>query len=169
MPTISSTFSRDGNRVPITTNGLITKKTITFAGATTNAWGNDGGTLDGGALFTVTGLVYCQLLGVCTTNCTGAGSTDEIGIAGATAIFMPTTTMTSLVTTTPIWLGNATPAKYFIAGGSTAAAGNLPYYLLKGTNIILTTKTANTTAGVVDIYAIWTPVSSDGNLSDSGL
>ena len=49
MP-ITSTFRRDANRVPIWTDGIITSKTITFAGGTANAWGNDGGTLDGGVL-----------------------------------------------------------------------------------------------------------------------
>ena len=51
---ITSTFRREGNFVPITTDGLITTKTITFIGGTTNEWGDDGGTLDGGVMFTVT-------------------------------------------------------------------------------------------------------------------
>lgn len=50
MATISSAFYRDGNRVPITNQGLITKRTITFAGGTTGAWGDDGGALDGAAI-----------------------------------------------------------------------------------------------------------------------
>ena len=40
MQTSSGAY-RDANRVPILTDGLITKKSITFAGATTNAWGDD--------------------------------------------------------------------------------------------------------------------------------
>jgi len=149
--------------VPITTDGIITKRTVTFAGATTDAWGNDGGALDGGVLFTVTGLIKCVLLAVCKTSCTGAGSTDEVGITGATAIFIPTTTMTDL-DAGMIWLNNATPATYFIVGEEQAAADNLPLYVLNGNDIILTTKTANTEAGVVDFYLIWTPLSDDASV-----
>jgi hypothetical protein len=163
MSAITSAFRRDANSVPVWTDGIITKKSITFAGATANAWGNDGGTLDGGTLFTVTGLVYVQLIAVCTTDCTGAGSTNEVGITGATAIFMPTTTMTN-VDTGEIWLNNATPATYFITGEQQAAADNLPEYVLNGTNIIMTTKTANTEAGVVDFYCIWRPLSDTANV-----
>src|SRR3970282_2560216 len=89
MTSITSTFSRDGNRIPITNLGLITKKTITFAGDTANAWGDDGGTLDGAAIFTVTGAVKTVVFGVCTTNLAGSG-THEVGIAGATTIYLPT-------------------------------------------------------------------------------
>jgi hypothetical protein len=163
MTTIASSFYRDANRTPITTDGLITKKSVTFDGATTDAWGNDGGALDGGTLFTVTGLVYVKLLGVCTTDCTGAGSTDEVGITGATAIFMPITTMTNL-DEGEIWINDTTPATYFIVGEEQAAADNLPEYLLNGTDIIMTTKTANTEAGVIDFYCIWRPISSDANV-----
>jgi hypothetical protein len=163
MATISETFYRDGNRVAITNEGIITKRTVTFAGATANAWGNDGGTKDGGVLFTVTGLVKVKLLAVCNTDCTGATSTDEVGITGATAIFMPTTTMTDL-DESEIWLNNATPATYFISGEQQAATDNLPEYVLNGNDIIMTTKTANTTGGVVDFYCIWSPLSTNASV-----
>jgi len=163
MPIIETAFSRDVNSVPFMTEGFITKRSVTFAGATTDAWGNDGGALDGGVLFTVTGLIKCKLIAVCKTSCTGAGSTDEVGITGATAIFMPTTTMTSL-DAGHIWLNNATPASYFIVGEQEAAADNLPIYVLNGNDIILTTKTADTEAGVVDFYLIWSPLSDDASV-----
>src|SRR3990167_2461987 len=88
MATIPDTFYRDGNRVPIWTDGIITKKTITFAGATADAWGDDGGTLDGAAIFTVTGAVRARVFGICTTNLAGSG-THAVGIAGDTAIYLP--------------------------------------------------------------------------------
>jgi len=163
MAIISSTFYRDGNSVPIQVDGFLEKRTVTFAGATADAWGNDGGALDGGVLFTVTGLIKCRLIAVCSTSATGAGSTDEVGIAGATAIFMPTTTMTSL-DAGMIWLNNATPATYFIVGEEEAAADNLPPYVLNGNDIILTTKTADTDTGVVDFYLIWSPLSDDASV-----
>lgn len=144
-----------------------TKKTITFAGATTNAWGDDGGTRDGGAIFTVTGLVKCQVLGEVTTNLAG-GATLEVGIAGATAIFLPQETDTDLDAGN-IWLNDATAAAHYIIGEEQAAADNLPIYLLNGQDIILTVSGgANTTSGVIDFFALWSPISDDGAIEDSG-
>ena len=163
-PYVDARMTLDGNGYPI--QGMypfMAKKIITFAGGTTDAWGDDGGALDGGTVFTVTGVVKCVVVAKCTTDCAGAGSTNEVGITGATAIFMPTTTMTSL-DAGHIWLNNATPATYFIVGESEAAADNLPIYMLNGNDIIMTTKTANTTGGVVEFYCYWTPISSDGNV-----
>lgn len=154
----------DGNGYPV--QGLypfMSKKVVTFAGGTADAWGDDGGALDGGTLFTVTGVVKCIVVAKCTTSCTGAGSTNEVGISGATAIFMPTTTMTNL-DAGHIWLNNATPATCCVVGESGAAADNLPVYMLNGNDIIMTTKTANTEAGVVEFYCYWTPISSDASV-----
>lgn len=166
MATISSSFYRDANRVPITNEGLITKKTITFTGGTTDAWGDDGGALDGGAIFTVTGLVKAQVVGVCTVDLVG-GATVEVGITGATAIFGAQITDTTL-DAGEIYLNDTTPASYFIIGEEQAAADNFPVYLLNGNDIILTTTTTNTTSGAIDFYCIWTPISTDGLVEDSG-
>ena len=164
MPTTTSAFSRDANRIPIINEGLIEKRTITFTGATADTWGNDGGALDGAAIYTVTGLVFLQLIAVCGTSLTGAGATIETGITGSTAIYMPTETSTQ-IDAGQIWFNDAGNAEYGIIGGETAAAGNLPRYALNGNDIILTFKTADTEAGVLDFYAIWTPISSDGNVT----
>jgi len=162
-----SAFYRDANRVPITNLGLITKKTITFAGATADAWGNDGGALDAGAIFTVTGIVKVQLLAECTTDLVG-GATIEVGISGNTAIFLPQETDTE-IDDGEMWLNNATPATSYVIGEEEAAADNLPIYLLNGTDIIFTVSGANDVdSGVLDFYAIWSPISSDADVADSG-
>ena len=165
MAQIAGSFYRDGNHVPITTSGLIAKRTITFLGATTDAWGDDGGALDDSAIFTVTGLVKARLVAVCTTSLTEAGGTAtiEVGITGATAIFMPTETATQ-IDAGQIWLNDAGNATYAIIGEEDAAADNLPLYLLNGNDIILTVKTANVANGDLDFYCIWEPISDDGNL-----
>ena len=164
-PYLDARMTLDSNGRPVMgAFPFMASKTVTFAGATADAWGNDAGALDGGVLFTVTGVVKCIVIAKCTTSCTGATSTDEVGIAGATAIFMPITTMTSL-DAGHIWLNNATPATYFIAGEAEAAADNLPIYLLNGNDIIMTTKTANTEAGVVEFYCYFMPQSLDGNVT----
>jgi len=163
----TESFYRDANRVTITGEGIITKKTVTFAGGTTDAWGDDGGALDDAALFTVTGVVMARLLAVCTTSLTGDASTLEVGITGDTAIFLPQETCTT-IDEGHIWLNDGTPATYYIIGEEEAAADNLPKYILNGNDIIATVATANITAGVLDFYCMWTPISSDGSVADSG-
>ena len=163
MTKISSSLYRDANHVPIWTDGFITKRTITFLGATTDAWGNDGGALDDSALYTVTGLCFVKLVATCSTLLTGDSATIEVGITGATAIFMPTETATQ-IDAGQIWLNDAGNTTYAIVGEESAAADNLPEYLLNGNDIILTVKTANVETGVLDFYCIWRPVSSDASI-----
>src|SRR3990167_8254730 len=168
MAQIAESFYLDANFKPITNLGLITKKTITFAGATTNAWGDDGGTLDGGVVFTVTGLVFCKLLAVCTTLLDSDGAaTISVGITGDTAIFLPVETATQ-IDAGQIWLNDAANTTYAIIGEENAAIDNLPEYALNGNDIILTVAgAANVTSGVLDFYTIWNPVSSDGSVAAS--
>ena len=166
MTSITSTFSRDGNRIPITNLGLITKKTITFAGDTANAWGDDGGTLDGAAIFTVTGAVKTVVFGVCTTNLAGSG-THEVGIAGATTIYLPTEAALD-INSGDFVANNATVGAHLIIGEQQAAADNFPEYMLNGQDIIMTIAGgANIESGVIDYYCIWNPVSSDGSVAAS--
>lgn len=167
MSSANSAFSRDGNFVPITNLGLMVKKTITFAGGTTDAWGDDDGALDGAAIFTVTGAVKAQVFGICTTNLAGTG-THAVGVAGATTIYLPTELATD-VNAGDFVVNNATVGAYLIYGAQTAAAGNFPEYILNGQDIIMTIATADITSGVIDYYCIWNPISSDGSVADSGL
>ncbi len=167
MATISGTFSRDGNFVPITNDGLIVKKTITFLGGTTNEWGDDGGTLDGGVIFTVTGVVRLRVFGICTTNLAGSG-THAVGIPGSTAIYMPAEAAVD-INLGDFVINNATTTAFPILGEQAAAADNFPEYALNGQDIIMTIAGgANITSGVIDYYALWVPWSSDGNVVDAG-
>lgn len=164
MTAFADSIDRDANRVPLTGDyPFRSKHTITFAGATTNAWGDDGGTLDGGAVFTVTGLVQVKVIGVCTTDLVG-GATVEVGIATDTAIFCSQITDTTL-DSGEIYLHDTTPATYFIVGEEQAALDNLPEYVLNGNDIILTTTTTNTTSGVIDFYVLWKPLSDDASIT----
>jgi hypothetical protein len=163
MASINSSFYRDANFAPIWTDGLVAKKTLTFTGGTADTLGDHDGTADPNTIFTVTGLVKARVVAVCTTDLTGASSTYEIGISGDTAIFCSLTTCTT-IDKDEIWLGDTTPASYFIIGEEEAAADNYPLYLLYGTDIIGTAKTANIEAGVLDVYCIWVPISSDASV-----
>lgn len=155
---IDGSFKAVGGEFPCTT-----KKAVTFIGATADGWGDDGGALDGGALFTVTGVVKVQVYGKVNTDLAG-GATVEVGIAGATAIFMPQETDTNL-DAGMVWLNEGTPAAYYIIGEEQAAIDNLPTYLLNGQDIILTVSGGqNVTSGQVDFYARWRPLSDDAKI-----
>ena len=160
-------FQRDANHVPIVTDGLITKKTITFVGGITDGWGDDGGALDGAAIFTVTGLVRARAFGICTVNLAGTG-THAVGVATATTIYLPTEAAVDINAGDYV-INNATTTAFPILGAESDAAGNFPEYALNGQDIIMTIANANNiTSGVIDYYCIWVPWSTDGNVEDSG-
>ena len=140
-----------------------TKKTITFAGGTTDAIGDDGGALDPFNIFIVTGLIRVRLMAYCTTDLTGANGTVCVGISGATTLFMPVETATQ-IDSGQLWVNDAANGTSIIIGEEQAAVDNLPEYLLAGTNIIGTIGTADVTGGVLDFYAEWCPISDDANL-----
>lgn len=163
MGKISASLYRDANRQPIWTDGLITKRTVTLAGGTTDAWGDHDGALDGTAIYTVTGLCFVKLLAVCVTSLVGATATIEAGITGDTAIFLPQETATQ-IDEGQIWVNDAANGTYIVVGGESGATGNLPEYLLNGNDIILTVGTANITAGELDFYCIWRPISDTASV-----
>lgn len=165
MSSFSASLDLDANGKPIYRGEFPfrTKRTITFTGETADAWGNDGGALDDSAIFTVTGLVQCKLVADIKTNLTGDTATIEVGIVGATAIFMPTETATQL-DAGQVWFNDAGNATYGIIGEEAAAADNFPEYILNGDDIILTVKTANVTAGKIDFYALWSPISDNASI-----
>ena|SRR3990167_547803 len=166
MSNFADSIDRDANRVPLTGSyPFRTKRTITFAGATTNAWGDDGGTLDGGVVFTVTGVVLIKIIAVCTTLLDSDGAaTLSLGISGDTAIFLPVETATQ-IDAGQLWVNDASNVTYIIAGEEAAAIDNIPEYLLNGNDLILTIAgAANVTAGVLDFYALWKPISDDGSV-----
>src|SRR3990167_9935134 len=134
-----ASMDRDANRVPLTGDfPFRTKRTITFAGGTTDAWGDDGGTLDGGVVYTVTGLVVVKIIAACTTLLDSDGAaTLSLGITGDTAIFLPVETATQ-VDAGQVWVNDAANATYIIVGEEAAAIDNVPEYLLNGNDIILT-------------------------------
>jgi hypothetical protein len=166
MTAFDSATDRDANSQVLSGDyPFRTKHTVTFAGATTDAWGDDGGALDGGAIFTVTGVIQVKIMGEVTTNLAGGGALIEVGISGDTAIFMPQETETNL-DAGHIWINEGTPAAYYIIGEEQAAVDNLPEYLLNGQDIILTVSNAqNVTSGVIDFFALWKPISDDGAIT----
>lgn len=133
--------------------GFVSKKTITFAGGTTNAIGDHDGTGDPFDIFTVTGLVKARVFGFCTTNLAGGSSTLEVGTAKGTAAIIAQTTGTD-IDANEIW-HDASP------DASVEAITVAPEEIV-GQDIIGTVGTANITAGVIEFYCIWYPLSPDG-------
>jgi len=167
MSTFAEAVDRDANRVPVAGEyPFRTKRSITFTGAAgSNTWGDDGGTLDGGVMFTVTGVVQIKIIAVCNTLLDSDGAaTLSVGITGATAIFLPVETATQ-IDAGQLWVNDAANVTYIDVGLESAATGNVPEYILNGNDIIMTIAGgANVTAGQIDFYALWKPISDDGSV-----
>lgn len=128
-------------------------KRITFAGGTTDAIGDDGGALDPFTIFTVTGDVIVDVFGVIKTALTGDTATLEVGVTDGTATLLAQETATDM-DANMLWrdgsiaLAEAFTPRYVGIGG--------------GLDIIGTVATADITAGVIDFYCQWRPLSTDG-------
>lgn len=153
MSIISSSFSRDANSVPITTDGIIVSKGMTFAGGTANDPGDYDGTGNPATLFTITGDILANFFAVCGTSLVGSSATLEIGIAGNTAGLIAQTVAEN-IDAGEVWIDT---------GPATIEALPASQIITNGTDIIQTVATANITAGVLTYYCIWRPLSSDGN------
>lgn len=156
MSKYDASQDRDAN-YQVVSAGLPFKvsKRITFAGGTTDAIGDDGGALDPFTIFTVTGDVLVYVFGICKTDLTGATATLEVGVPGNTAILIPQTTGTG-IDANQLWHD----ASLALAEGFTPQVHGIG----GGLDIIGTVGTADITAGVIDFYCFWRPLSSDGNI-----
>ncbi len=119
--------------------GYKVTKTITYTGETSYA------------AFDVTGLVAAKIIGHITTPLTNDAAETSVGIIGLPGIFIPATAGTAMQTDGQIWNTNA-PAN--------AVSLDSAYYLT-GEDIVVTSD-ANLTAGKVELYCYWYPISEDG-------
>ena len=135
----------------------VVKKTMTFDGATVNDPGDyTGGTGNPADLFTVSGDVLVYVFGVCKTTLVGAGSL-EVGVTGGTAaVIAQIVDATDLIVNEAYW--DATP---------TLAEAVAPVYsaIGGGLDIIQTVGTANITAGKIDYYCYWKPLSEGATVT----
>lgn len=149
MP-ITASQQRDANSQIITSNeAFLLESTWTFVTLTTGATGAH-------TLFTVTGNVLATVFGVCDTNIAGA-ATIEVGVASNTASLIAQIANAEDLDDGDIWV-DATPA----VGAETLPS---PRIINDGTDIILTIGSTAVTAGVVDFYCLWRPLSSDANIT----
>jgi len=142
----------DGNgRVIASNEGFKLESTWTFAVATTGA-------IAAHTVFTVTGNVLCTVFGICDTTLDSVGTpTIEMGVTGNTAALIAQSVAKSLADG-EIWV-DATMTRVGVGAVPAMQAVN------DGNDIILTVGTATVTAGVIDFYCLWRPLSSDGNIT----
>ena len=146
--------------VDSTWSPLRCEKLITFDGGTTNAWGDDGGTLDGGAVFTVTGTVRLRIIGVVETSLVGA-ATINIGTSKTVAGLIAQVADAEDVDVNEIWHDNtpdANPEASSVAGEKLVA---------NGLDVLLYNGTTNITAGAIRFIVSWYPLSDNGNVVPS--
>lgn len=135
---------------------FMVSKRITFAGGTANAIGDHDGTGDPFTIFNVTGDVLVDVVGIVKTTPVGQG-TLEVGVTGATASILAQVADAETMAENELWAPDGsvslaeayTPTIHGIGGGL---------------NIIGTVGTANITAGVIDFYCFWQPLSADGKV-----
>ena len=126
------------------------------------AVGNYNFTDDAGAqgaftIFAITGDVLLQVFGICDVALVGATATAELGVSGNTAVLIAQITAADLIAN-EIW-HDASPTttveQIDVAGARTFIVAN-------GQDAIFTIGTADLTAGDIDFYGLWRPLSADG-------
>lgn len=119
-------------------------------------------TADAGAqgaltLFTVSGDVVCSVIGVCNTALTGATATIEVGVSGNTAVLIAQATGTDLIANEIYHDASPTTTVEAVE----LFGGAKTFIITNGQDIIFTIGTADLTAGDVDFYCAWRPLSPD--------
>lgn len=150
----------NGNNKWITAGSLGVDVGV-FRAATGN-WNftDDGAVAATHTIFQVTGDVYIQqIYGACKIAVTSGGApTLELGIAGNTAVFIAQTVATNILQYN-LWQDagpEVNPGVITLLGRS--------WLLQNGADIILTHAGVDITAGDIDFYCNWIPLSADGNL-----
>jgi hypothetical protein len=137
----------------------VTKKVSTaFTGGSSNAHGNDGGTLDPYPLFSVEGDVVIKfLVGICNVDLVGA-ATLEVGVAGNTAKLLQQIANVTTLDANDVWTDAGTEASIDIVPAAPL------YFIANGADIIETVGTTNITAGQIDYYVIWAPLEAGASI-----
>lgn len=141
---------------------LRCEKLVTFTGGTTNAWGDDGGTLDGGALFHVTGTVRMRIVGIVEVDLVGA-ATANVGTSKNVAGLLAQITDTTSADVNEIWHDATLDASVEL---SSVAVENI---VANGLDVLFYNGTANITAGAIRFLVSWYPMSAGALVEPSAL
>lgn len=111
-------------------------------------------------LFTVTGDVVVRIFAVCKAACTSAGAiTVEVGVSGNTAALIAQLADAKTLIANEVWV-DATPTTTLEPVPAGVSAG---FIISNGQDIILT-PSGTFTAGTIDFYCSWKPLSVDGKV-----
>lgn len=143
----------DANNRTITSNeAFLVSNSWTFVTGTTGATGAH-------TLFTVTGDVLVILVGVCKTSLTGA-ATLEVGVVNSTnSIVAQVADTTTIDESMSICMINGANLV-----GSLDGASIDKFVVGNSQDIIMTIGSTAVTAGRIDWYCLWRPLSSDGSV-----
>lgn len=137
---------------------------LTALGSPRIARGNYNFTDDGGSqgaftIFTITGDVLLQVFGICDVALESGGvPTLELGVAGNTAVLIAQIVDATDLIANEIW-HDATPTTTV---EQLDLDGSFMFIVANGQDAIMTLGGADLTAGDIDVYALWTPLSADG-------
>lgn len=138
------------------------KPDVTAAG-TSGAWTTANSPI---TLFTVSGLVLCRVYGRATTLLTSTANTGTlaVGITGTTTLYLGTTTANGSTNfiANAIWVDTA-PTVLSKALAAINSQGG--FIAASNSNIILTIATNNMTAGGIELYCDWIPVSASATVT----
>ena len=147
----NANLDRDGNFKGIQANEAFKlESTWTFVNTTTGAVGSH-------TLFTVTGNVLASVFGICDTSLAGSGADFEVGVTGNTAGLIAQIADAEDLADGDIYI-DGTPE-------IGCAAVPSPQIINDGFDILLKITSVAVTAGVVDFYCLWRPLSSTGNIT----
>lgn len=119
---------------------------------------DDGGTQKAYTIFTITGHVEVQgMFGIGNIAVVGAAVIMEFGISGDTAEFLPQTAGNTIIAD-ELWY-DATPTTTYELIDLFAATRR---WVLTGQDAILTLGTGDASAGDVNFYTLWRPLSANG-------
>lgn len=119
---------------------------------------DDAGAQGAFTIFTITNDVLLQVFGICDVALTSAGAaTIELGVTGATARLIAQTTATLLIAN-EVW-HDATPDETVT---QLDIDGARMFVVANGQDAIFTIGAFDLTAGDIDFYALWRPLSSTG-------
>lgn len=145
----------DDNRSPYPIElGKVISKTVTFTSTGAGAVGTT-------RIFTVAGNVLVRTFGVCTTDLTSVGGgTISLGVAGSTAALIGLTAAPD-IDKNEIWR-SANPN----IGAHPFDATNFPQFLVaNGLGIEITVASTTVTAGTVEFYCFYWPLSLDSSVA----
>ena len=138
------------------------EKLVTFTGGTANAWGDDAGTLDGGALFLVTGTVRMRIIGVVETTLVG-GATANVGTSKDVSGLLTQVADATTLQVNEIWHDATSDASVEL---STVATEKI---VANGLDVLFYNGTADITAGAIRFIVSWYPLSAGSWVEPSAL